>query len=74
MLVVVCSFFEFGTVSKWCIREWIKNIVQKGELLITTFYLYKFSDTVTIPIIRNFSMEYDNIQCMILMTLLLKVY
>ena len=21
--VVVCSFFEFGTVSEWCIREWI---------------------------------------------------
>ena len=22
-LDVVCSFFEFGTVSKWCIREWV---------------------------------------------------
>ena len=22
--VVVCSSFEFGTVSKWCIREWVK--------------------------------------------------
>ena len=22
--VVVCSFFEFGTSSKWCIREWVK--------------------------------------------------
>ena len=22
--LVVCSFFEFGTVSKWCIREWVK--------------------------------------------------
>ena len=22
--VVVCSFFEFGTVSKWCLREWVK--------------------------------------------------
>ena len=22
--VVVCSFFEFGTVSKWCVREWVK--------------------------------------------------
>ena len=20
--VVICIFFEFGTVSKWCIREW----------------------------------------------------
>ena len=24
--VVVCNFFEFGTVSKWCIREWV-NVV-----------------------------------------------
>ena len=23
--VVVCSFFEFGTVSKWCINEWVKR-------------------------------------------------
>ena len=23
--VVVCSFFEFGKVSKWCIREWVKE-------------------------------------------------
>ena len=23
--VVVCSFFEFGMVSKWCIREWVKS-------------------------------------------------
>ena len=22
--VAICSFFEFGTVSKWCIREWVK--------------------------------------------------
>ena len=24
--VVVCSFFEFGTVSKWCIRDWVKVV------------------------------------------------
>ena len=24
ILFVVCSFFEFGTISKWCIREWVK--------------------------------------------------
>ena len=23
--VAICSFFEFGTVSKWCIREWVKT-------------------------------------------------
>ena len=22
--VVICSFFEFGTVTKWCTREWVK--------------------------------------------------
>ena len=22
---VVCSFFEFGTASKWCIMEWVNN-------------------------------------------------
>ena len=24
--VVVCSFFEFGTVPKWRIREWVKTL------------------------------------------------
>ena len=22
---VVCSFFEIGTVSKWCMKEWVKE-------------------------------------------------
>ena len=22
---VVCSFFDFGMVSKWCIREWVND-------------------------------------------------
>ena len=25
--VVVCSFFEFWKVSKWCIREWVKKLL-----------------------------------------------
>ena len=29
ILVVVCSFFEFGTVSKWCFREWVKMLKKK---------------------------------------------
>ena len=29
--VVVLNFFEFGTVSKWCIREWV-NRQQKNEI------------------------------------------
>ena len=28
--VVVCSFFEFGMVSKWCIRECVKNCDSDG--------------------------------------------
>ena len=24
---VICSFFEFGTVSKWCIREWVNESI-----------------------------------------------
>ena len=27
--VVVCSFFAFGPVSKWCIREWVKLKLKK---------------------------------------------
>ena len=27
--VAVCKFFKFGTVSKWCVREWVK-LVEKG--------------------------------------------
>ena len=25
MSIVVCSFFEFRMVSKWCIREWVNS-------------------------------------------------
>ena len=30
--LVVCSFFEFGTVSKWCIREWVKRYEQRRNV------------------------------------------
>ena len=33
--VVVCSFFEFGTVSKWCFRERVKSL---GNALISDSY------------------------------------
>ena len=36
--VVVCSFFEFGTVSKWCIREWVKILFPRKRLIY--FYLF----------------------------------
>ena len=26
ILVVICSFFNFGMVSQWCIREWVKAL------------------------------------------------
>ena len=25
--VVVCSFVKFGTVSEWCIREWVNKVL-----------------------------------------------
>ena len=28
--VIICSFFEFGTVSKWCIGEWVNMIPAKA--------------------------------------------
>ena len=28
--IVVCSFFEFGMVLKWCIREWVKIWLSKS--------------------------------------------
>ena len=30
--VVVCSSFEFGTVSKCCIREWINRIILSTQI------------------------------------------
>ena len=35
--VVVCSFFEFGNVSKWCLREWVKQKVSSGFTFQTGF-------------------------------------
>ena len=45
--VVICSFFEFGTVWKWCVREWVKppfysawiNYVFLGKTRIEQFPL-----------------------------------
>ena len=39
--VVVCSFFEFGTVSKWCTREWVKciNFINTLTLIYTKSFL-----------------------------------
>ena len=38
--VVICSFFEFVMVSKWCIREWIKVILCCELLLQFCCYFF----------------------------------
>ena len=42
--VVVCSFFEFGTVLKWCIREWVNavfdNILVPSRLQVHLLILF----------------------------------
>ena len=39
--VIACSFFEIGTDSKWCIREWVKNFdCQRCEFLGPAFYWF----------------------------------
>ena len=32
ILVVVCSFFEFGMVPKWCIMEWVKIVISLDSI------------------------------------------
>ena len=32
--VVVCIFFEFGTVSKWCIREWVNRQNKRAQMAL----------------------------------------
>ena len=34
--VFVCSIFEFGMVSKSCIREWLKKTLREQEKLLVT--------------------------------------
>ena len=29
--VVVCRFFELGTVPKWCVREWVEGLVEEQQ-------------------------------------------
>ena len=37
--VVVGSFFEFGTVSKWCIRKWVNDVFSFKEYTCYSFIL-----------------------------------
>ena len=37
--IVVCSFFEFGTVSKWCIKELVKQSFQSSAKFVLFFWL-----------------------------------
>ena len=41
--VIICSFFEFRMVSKWCIREWFKSPFSRARSILTHHAL----DTVT---------------------------
>ena len=37
--VVVCSFFEFSTLSKWCIRKWVRShSVQDSSLQMLSIW------------------------------------
>ena len=38
--VVACNFFEFVTVSKWSIREWVKRVYTPASTLTETSILY----------------------------------
>ena len=37
--VVICSFFEFGTVSKWFTREWVKTLQEIEKVPLTSVSL-----------------------------------
>ena len=38
--VVVSSFFELGTVSKWCIRKWITIADDDDDDVNNNYYYY----------------------------------
>ena len=40
--VVVFSFFEFGTVSKWSIREWVKDLYRLDSWQTTWYFDINF--------------------------------
>ena len=40
--IVVCSFFEFGTVSKWCVRKRVKTSWRQIEVLGIDFLVSIF--------------------------------
>ena len=41
--VVVCSLFEFGTVSKWYIREWVKPPLHRVWNISFSYHLLKLA-------------------------------
>ena len=41
-LVVVCSFLEFGTLPKWCIREWVNPF--PNDKILDSSKLDEFAD------------------------------
>ena len=66
ILVVVCSFFEFWTVSKWCIREWVKHyIISQSDTprvvlcytYLSAFFLSVSCTALSVPQGGNVSLE-----------------
>ena len=46
--VVICSFFELETVSKWCIREWV-NVCQRSGHTSEYFWAFAFNRCWHVP-------------------------
>ena len=75
--VVVCSFLEFGTVSKWCIWKWIKRLTKgKSNWQVLTYFYNSFfslvSDqwlllAITVPLSKEKgrSVLFQSIRCFI---------
>ena len=47
--VVFCSFFELWTVSKWCIREWVRKKKKKILKDSQPFFFYRTSSKTDSP-------------------------
>ena len=58
--VVICSFFEFRMVSKWCIREWFKSPFYRAWSILTHHALDTVTDEQTSKNIQKPNLEHLN--------------
>ena len=65
--VVVCSFFEFRTVSKWRIREWVNRLpnvknLDASKLKALPDYIINFAETFkfNLEIVENIIEKGEN--------------